>query len=117
MSPNEEVCPGKWFDENLVDGIRAFRGQFGFFRFKAIRKYSDLLRGMASAGKIVNFVLGSNASDPLTYEDVRELLSLLAGGAQAHLTVVAFSNAFFHPKVAHVMHGDGTIRGWWARPT
>ena len=109
-APDSEVCPGKWFDENLVDGTQSFRGQFGFFRFGAIRKYSDVLRGMASSGKIVNLVIGSNSSDPPTIQDVRELLRLLAGSPEAHLTVVALSNAFFHPKVAHVIHPDGTAR-------
>ena len=109
-APDSEVCPGRWFDENIVAGMQSFRGQFGFFRFGAIRRYSDVLRGMASSGKIVNLVLGSNSSDPLTVQDVRELMGLLVGGAQAHLTVVALSNAIFHPKVAHVVRSDGTTR-------
>ena len=109
-TPDDNVCPGKWFDANLIDGSQAFRGQFGFFRFGAIRKYSDVLRGMASSGKIVNLVLGSNSSDPLTNQDVRELLRLLTGSPHAHLTVVALSNAIFHSKVAHVIHPDGTTR-------
>lgn len=109
-APDSEICPGRWFDENVVEGLQSFRGQFGFFRFGAIRKYGDVLRKMASSGKIVNLVLGSNSSDPLTAQDARELMGILVGGPQAHLTVVALSNAIFHPKVAHVVRADGTAR-------
>lgn len=51
----------------------------------------------------VSLVLGSNATDPLTVEDVRELLSVFRAGTDTHLSVVAFGNAFFQPKVAHVL--------------
>ena len=110
-APDSDVCPGKWFDENLMDGIVAFRGQFGFFRFGALRKYAAVLRAMASAGKIVNLVLGSNTTDPLTVQELREVVRVLAGNQDSHLTVVALGNpALFHPKVAHLVCPDGTAR-------
>ena len=105
---NDDICPGQWFDTHLITGIQAFRGQFGFFRFGAMQKYADVLRSLATTNGHVSLVLGSNATDPLTIEDVRELLSVFSAGANTHLSVVALGNALFHPKVAHVVTQDGT---------
>jgi len=107
-SPEQEICPGRWFDENLVQGIESFRGQFGFFRFGAIQKYCRVLRQLVTSGKVFNLVIGSNATDPLKVQDAQELVALLAGSNAAHLTLVALSNALFHPKVAHIVRRDGT---------
>lgn len=104
------MCPGRWFDENLVQGVQSFRGQFGFFRFGALRKYGDVLHGLCASGGTVNLVIGSNITDLLTVQDAQELVRLLAEGREAHLTVVALHNALFHPKVAHIVRADGTAR-------
>lgn len=109
-APDGVVCPGRWFDENLVQGVQSFRGQFGFFRFGALRQYGDVLHGLSASGGTVNLVIGSNVTDPLTVQDAQELVRLLAEGREAHLTVVALHNALFHPKVAHVVQADGTAR-------
>lgn len=106
-APDNEVCPGRWFDENVQEGIQSFRGQFGFFRFGAIHKYAEILHGLAVSGGTVNLVIGSNTGDPMTAQDARELLGVLGDGVDAHLTVIALSNALFHPKVAHVLRSDG----------
>lgn len=103
-----DVCAGEWFDEHLVEGIRAFRGQFGFFRFGALVKYAPTLADVAASGGPVRLVLGSNSTDPLTLEDVESVLSVTSAGAESSLTVVAFRNALFHPKVAHVVRADGS---------
>ena len=103
-----DVCAGEWFDEHLVEGIRAFRGQFGFFRFGALAKYVPALTGVAASGGPVRLVLGSNATDPLTLEDVESVLSITRADAESSLTVVAFRNALFHPKVAHIVRADGS---------
>lgn len=103
-----DVCPGDWFDEHLIKGARAFRGQFGFFRFSALIKYAPVLTSMATSGKPVRLVLGSNVTDPLTMEDVESVLSITTAGAESGLTVVALHDALFHPKVAHVVRSDGS---------
>ena len=105
---NDRVCPGLWFDSHVIAGIQAFRGQFGFFRFGAMRKYANVLRSLAMAKGHVSLVLGSNVTDPLTIEDARELLAVFSAGTNTHLSVVALGNALFHPKVAHVVTQDGT---------
>lgn len=115
-STDAHACPGHWFDDVLVAGISAFRGQFGFFRFGAIRKYADAIRTTAVAGYPVNLVLGSNPTDRLTAEDVQSVLGMLSGGTNAHLTIVALQNALFHPKVAHVIGADGVASGMVGSP-
>lgn len=104
----DEVCPGAWFDDHVIDGIRAFRGQFGFFRYGAISKYETILKELAEAGSPVNLVLGSNVTDPLTIEDVDSVLDITADRAASHLTVVALQGALFHPKVGHVVRADNS---------
>lgn len=103
------VCAGEWFDKHLVEGIRAFRGQFGFFRFGALMKYAPALTGLAASGGPVRLVLGSNLTDPLTLEDVESVLSITCAGKESGLTVVALRNALFHPKVAHIVRSDGSV--------
>ena len=105
---NADVCAGEWFDEHLVEGVRAFRGQFGFFRFGALARYVPALTNVAASGGPVRLVLGSNLTDPLTLEDVESVLSITSAGAASSLTVVAFRNALFHPKVAHIVKADGS---------
>lgn len=102
------ACAGEWFDEHLVAGVRAFRGQFGFFRFAALTKYVPVLTSLAESGGPVRFVLGSNLTDPLTMEDVESVLAIVAAGKECALTVVALRDALFHPKVAHVVQADGS---------
>lgn len=101
---NQDV--GHWLDKNLVAGIRAFRGQFGYFRFNAIEAFADLVRDAAVAGKPVHFVLGSNFGS-LVAEDA-QLVLRVASGEQASLTVVAFADAEFHPKTIHIVRADGS---------
>ena len=103
-----DVCAGGWFDEHLVDGIRAFRGQFGFFRFGALMKYAPVLTNLAASGGPVRLVLGANVTDPLTLEDVESVLAITSAGPESGLTVVGFRNALFHPKVAHIVRADGS---------
>lgn len=101
------VCPGAWFDRHLVDGVESFRGQFGFSRYKALRKYAVVIQGLIRNRRVVNLVLGSNSTDPLTVQDLRNTFGLVQGGEHSHLTVVTYSNAIFHPKVAHVVDARG----------
>lgn len=102
-------CPGEWFDSHVVHGIRAFRVQAGFFRYAALAKYEGVLRRLASEGRTLSFVLGSNLTDPLTIEDVRSVLAAIGGRASSRLTIVALSNALFHPKIFHVVQADRSM--------
>ncbi len=100
---DKDACPGSWFDSKITEGLRAFGCQFGFFRFGALAKYAGVLTKAAADGVPVNLVLGSNPGDQLTEEDVSSILDIISKGDDCSLTVVAFSNALFHPKVAYVV--------------
>jgi hypothetical protein len=100
---DKDACPGSWFDSKITKGLRAFGCQFGFFRYGVLAKYDGILSAAAEAGMPVNFVLGSNPTDQLTEEDVSSVLGIVSKGENSSLTVVAFSNALFHPKVAYVV--------------
>ena len=102
-------CPGEWFDSHVVEGIRAFRVQSGFFRYAALAKYEGVLKRLASEDRTLSFVLGSNLTDPLTIEDVESVLAVMDGRASSHLTVVALRNALYHPKIFHVVRSDRSM--------
>ena len=98
---------GRWLDENIVTGLQGFRGQFGYFRFRALEPFAEILHGAAQAGHPVRFVLGSNYGS-LVAQDVQKTLRVLDGDA-ATLTVVSFGGAEFHPKTMHVVRADGSV--------
>lgn len=111
--PNDQnSCPGDWFDSMLVEGLRRFGCQFGFFRYRTLAKYAKILREAAGNGAPINFVLGSNPTDRLTEEDLNALLDIVSVGQNCSLTVVAFRNALFHPKVAYVTDSNGQTHGF-----
>jgi hypothetical protein len=109
---DKDACPGSWFDSKITEGLRGFGCQFGFFRYGALAKYAGILNSAAEAGMPVNFVLGSNPTDQLTEEDVSSVLDIVSKGESCSLTVVAFSNALFHPKVAYVLDANKLQHGF-----
>lgn len=104
---DDQACPGAWFDANVCPRIRAFRGQYGFFRAGALSKFIPTLRRMVLDGGRLRLVLGSNATDPLTVADLGPLLPLVPPASDGRLTVVSYGNALFHPKVAHIVGDTG----------
>lgn len=97
---------GHWLDDNLIAGIRAFRCQFGYFRFAAIEPFSDLIHDVAGLNGAVHMVLGSNGGSLIAQDAQRALR--VTDGINATLTVVSFSDAEFHPKTIHIVRADGT---------
>jgi hypothetical protein len=98
--------PGHWLQEHLTADTQGFRCQFGYFRYEAVAPFSGALQSMALAGHPVHFVLGSNGGTLLA-RDAQSVLRVAAGPASS-LTVVAFSNAEFHPKSIHLTRNDGS---------
>lgn len=97
---------GHWLDQNLVAGIRAFRCQFGYFRFSAIQPFARIIYDVAELGWPVHIVLGSNAGS-LIAEDA-QLALRIADGGDTSLTIVSFADAEFHPKTIHIVRADGS---------
>lgn len=98
---------GAWFDKNVVSGIREFRCQFGYFSFSGVQPFAGVLRDLAAGGGSVHVVLGSN-SGSLKAQDVQRMLRVIEGD-NASLTVVAFSDAVFHPKTVSVKRAEGSL--------
>jgi hypothetical protein len=102
------ACLGQWLDTELCEGLRGFRGQFGFFDIGALRKYLPLLDSMITDGGQFRLAIGANASDPPSTDDVNALLPLITGRGSANLAIIALSNALFHPKTIHLTRADGS---------
>lgn len=98
---------GHWLESNVQSGIKEFWCQFGYFRFAAIHTYARILQDLAKRGCPVHIVLGSN-SGSLVAADAQRVLRVVSG-SNATLTIVAFSNAEFHPKTAYVTREDDSV--------
>lgn len=98
---------GRWLDANLIQGIQEFHAQFAYFTYSALNPYATVLRGAVTAGFPVHLVLGSNEQS-LVADDLRKALEITKNAPNASLTVVAYSNAKFHPKTVQVVRSDGS---------
>ena len=58
------ACLGQWLDTELRNGLRGFRGQFGFFDIGALRNCLPLLDSMITDGGQFRLAIGANVSDP-----------------------------------------------------
>jgi len=105
---DREQCLGVWLQRNVASDILGFRAQFGYFRFAAFSPFASILRDVGARGNAVHLVLGSN-NGGLPADDLRSTFEVVQGTANSSLTVVAYRNAAFHPKTAHVTRGDGSV--------
>lgn len=107
-----DACLGRWLDEAIAAGICAFRGQFGFYDGAALRGSLPALFTMAAAGGTFRLVVGANGIEPASVDDLQELLPILVGRpSTTSLTVIALSNALFHPKTLHLVSSADVARG------
>lgn len=101
--PDQAV--GRWLAEHLVPGVRAFRVQTGYFSMGSLRDHLEILRDV----NVIRLVLGSNAPEQPTAEDVRQLVPLVESRGSRSLTLVRFTGSgLFHPKTIHLIREDGT---------
>ncbi len=104
-----ERALSNWIAANLVAGLRSFRCQSGFFSLASLRDHLATLRSVGT----IRLVLGSNAPEQPTAEDVRALLPLLEDPSSRSLTIVRCGgNALFHPKTLHMVREDGSPVGY-----
>ncbi|MEE8154144.1 MAG: phospholipase D family protein [Phycisphaerales bacterium] len=102
-SPDD--CLGTWLEREVIAGIHAFRAQLGFFSYGALNPFANVLRAIGEDAAPIRLVIGSN-NGSLTQVDLSRTWAIFDGLADARLTVVAYSNAMFHPKVIHVVRND-----------
>lgn len=96
-----------WLETNIVQGIKGFRAQSGYFRYAGIESFAPILKGIARTRHPVKLVVGSNDAD-LPMEDLKSAFDIIKGCSRCRLTVVRFNNANFHPKCYHILRGDGS---------
>lgn len=100
---------GLWLEQQLVQGVASFRGQFGYFDGSALQPFVPVLKNMTASGGVLRLVIGANPGDLPSVEQLVSLLPLLEGRADNALSVVAFSGgALFHPKALHIQRADGS---------
>jgi hypothetical protein len=99
---------GTWLQNALTPDVIELRWQSGFFASDAVALFATTLGALAGSDRTTRVLIGAN--DPgLSSVDVRALVMLLGLPRQnAHLGVVSYENAFYHPKTYHIRRADGT---------
>lgn len=98
---------GNWIETNFTTEVVGFRCQFGYYGYRALYPFEELVRGLVEASRPVHLVLGSNKA-ALIQSHLEWTLELVQGSANSSLTVIAFGNAEFHPKTIHFERQDGS---------
>lgn len=99
---------GSWFQSIVQAGdVSAIRWQTGFFSADGLGHLAPTLDSLRRTGGTVTALIGSNNGDTLA-SDIDRLITLMGiPRPNAHLGVISFSGAFFHPKVYHFTRQDG----------
>lgn len=100
---------GAWLEGLTGDStVVTARWQSGFFGADALGYFVDLFGRLSAADGVLHVLIGSN--DGTTKRRDVEVLLELAGPPREHrrLGVVAFDNAYFHPKTFHFARSDGS---------
>lgn len=99
---------GTWLAEIVDNHIVEVRWQSGFFSADGIGIIAPALQRIAAEGRVIKAVIGSNDGVSLR-EDVDRLLVLLGiPRPNAHVGVVSYGGAYFHPKAYHFRREDGS---------
>jgi hypothetical protein len=109
--PNQAL--GAWLAAMSHDeSVSAVRLQSGFFGAEALGYFAEVFQRLAGADGPVSLLVGSN--DGTTKRRDVELLLELAGPPREgrRLGVVAFDNAYFHPKTFHFERSDGSAAAY-----
>lgn len=104
---------GTWLAAMTDDeSVTAVRWQSGFFGAEALGYFVGVFERLAGADGHVSLLVGSN--DGTTKRRDVELLLALSGPPREgrRLGVVAFDNAYFHPKTFHFERSDGSTAAY-----
>lgn len=94
---DSEGTLGKWFEGGMLDAPNGIWVQAGYFGYESLVIHEDRITDLVKQGHPVHFVLGANQGS-LSADSLNRLLKTLEAGKDVSVTVVAFSNALFHPK-------------------
>lgn len=105
---------GSWFSETVVSDptVVSVRIQTGFFAQGPLTYFIGALDRLRVDNALTRFVIGSN--DGETSRASLESLLSIVGPPRSRLSlgVVAYTNAFFHPKVYHFERQDGSCAAY-----
>jgi len=104
---------GTWLaDLDATADIVQFRVQTGFFSADGLAPLKSTLDRLRQQDQVTRLLIGSN-DGTTQVSDAKRLVEMLGlPRDNAKLGVVSFSNAFFHPKVVHVIRADGSIAAY-----
>ncbi len=100
---------GAWLAAMTDDeSVSAVRWQSGFFGAEALGYFVPVFERLATVDGRVSVLVGSN-DGTTKHRDVELLLDLTGPPRDGRrLGVVAFDNAYFHPKTFHFERSDGS---------
>lgn len=97
-----------WLDAELQPDVAEIRIQSGFYSREALPPFNASFAALAAAGSLVRVVVGSNDGGALASHLDELVGALRLPRDNAHLGVVYFGGAFFHPKTYHLRRADGS---------
>lgn len=98
----------RWLEGVLCEDKMELRIQTGFFSLNGIGILVSFLERGTRDDQITKMLIGSNEGCTLR-DDVAGLIRILGIPRRAaHLGVVSFGGAYFHPKTYHVRRSDGS---------
>lgn len=108
-SRDPDQALGAWLESITADElVAAVRWQSGFFGAQALGYFIPTFQRLATADGTLRLLVGSN--DGTTSRRDVEVLLEFAGPARKGccIGVVAFDNAYYHPKTLHFTRSDGS---------
>lgn len=99
---------GTWLQGVQVGELAEIRWQTGFFGADALGILLPILEGARKQDCLIRVLVGSNDCSTSVGDLNRLATAIGIPSPNASLGVVAFSGAFFHPKVVHFSRTDGT---------
>lgn len=99
---------GTWLSEQLDPTVAEIRIQSGFYSGEALGPFRQTFASLAATNGIARIVIGSNDGGTLRahLDDLIDALGLPR--SRAHLGLVYYAGAYFHPKTYHIVRTDGS---------
>ena len=108
-SRDQEQALGTWLQEVMASrAVAELRLQSGFFNHEPLGLFAPTFRRLAQANGIAYVLIGSNPPGTLRDDVLRLVHMMCLPRTHARLGVVQYGNAFYHPKVYHFRHDDGS---------
>ncbi len=104
--PNHAL--GNWLNQELAENVTGLRIQSGFYSREALAPFRQNFADLSANGHLIRIVVGSNDGETLA-SHLEELVGALQlPRPNAHLGVIYYQNAYFHPKTYHFQRADGS---------